>query len=121
MRSRWGPPLRHGDSVSRCPCCHEGQRTFAYTYDSETCALCGAGLESTLAIHRERFIESKIKELLATVEAYKGLLEINSPLRTMLLPAMKGIIQSMAALEAIPNDKIPAPPQSDDAVRTILD
>lgn len=118
----WEYVLCHGDSVSRCPNCREGQSTFAHTFDSVTCPLCEQGLDAAvLMMSREGFIECRIKELRATIDAYCALLRLNSPTRSMLLPAMSGLVESVAALEAMPLEKFPPPPSDDDAVQIILE
>ena len=76
---------------------------------------------ATQTVGREGFIEGRIKELRATIDAYCSLLRLNSPTRAMLLPAMHGLVESVAALEAMPLDKFPLPPSDEDTVQYILE
>lgn len=92
-----------------CPNCHSSHASH-YVGDEEwKCCLCQRdcsellGRQATLS----NLIETRFRELAELVSVYKDLIQLRSPIRTMLLGRMRSVLDDIAVVEGMDPKLIP--------------
>ena len=96
-------------SSKPCPNCHSSHASH-YVGDEEfRCALCQTDCRASVARHATlgSLLTTRFRELLELVAAYKELVQLRSPIRTMLLSRMRGCLEDVARMEALDPEAVP--------------
>lgn len=92
-----------------CPNCHSSHASHYVVGADYACALCGADCRAKLAklTTLEGLLATRFRELTELVSVYRGLIQLRSPVRTMLLGRMRGCLDDIAALEGMDLQTLP--------------
>lgn len=96
-------------SKDPCPNCHSSHASH-YVGDEEfRCALCQTDCRASVARQATlgSLLTTRFRELLELVAAYKELVQLRSPIRTMLLSRMRGCLDDVARIEGLDPASLP--------------
>lgn len=96
-------------SSTPCPNCHSSHASHYVVGADYKCALCGGDCQAKLAklATLDGLLTTRFRELTELISVYRGLVQLRSPSRTMLLGRMRGCLDDITSMEALDFASLP--------------
>ncbi len=92
-----------------CPNCHASHASHYVGDEDFRCALCNTECKESVARQTTlaNLLTARFREIQELISVYKDLIQLRSPIRTMLLSRMKGCLEDIASMESMDSSAIP--------------